>query len=476
MEAEVKFPRPAGLDVCGARRKTALRKAIGLIVLAFSCYGAQPDKTIVVLGARAGDAERLGGQSVVEYRARGYQIVNSALVGSGLDLGVDITVATRRPRAQAQVAQFILTHNPEITITHCIGEGSVVNHGAADLVYRAWQDARHKGARVGQLWFRIPNDHVGMISEPSFRRFFERTRRGDYFVVADAQSPAAEASQFVTGPPPAYRPPAGRQPIVMAIGAHADDVEWGFGGTLAKLIEQGWKGIYVVAINNTAGNHLDSVHEQPKPEDYLNIQKVIGPYPVDALESIQIRQEESRRAAAVYGAQPEFLNLHETFFWLGRQEVYFYDPRWALFDPPGTGIVTSAAAGSQGLDLATELIKRYQPDVVLAMLLADRNPEHGETGDIAYRAFVRAAREGAHVGQLWMSMRDRPQYLERVRMDPDISVDVTSQLPRYLAALEEHVSQGQQRAGNQVRLDRFRMDGHYYEHFVLVMDGRSSSR
>ena len=273
------------------------------------------------------------------------------------------------------------------------------------------------------------------MSEPSFRRFFEHTRHGDYFVVADSQSPADEATQFRPGPPPAYRPPSGRQRIVMAIGAHADDVEFGFGGTLANLIDQGWKGIYVVAINNTAGNHLDSVHERPKPEDYLNIQKVIGPYPVDALESIQIRQEESRRAAAVYGAQPEFLNLHETFFWFGRQEVYFYDPRWSRFNPPGSGIVTSAAAGSKGLDLATELIKRYQPDVVLAMLLADRNPEHGKTGDVTYRAFVRAAKEGAHVGQLWMSLRERPQYLERVRMDPDITVDVTKQIPRHLAAL-----------------------------------------
>ena len=465
--------QPASLDGGGARRKAALPKAIVLTVLALSCYGAQPDKTVVVLGTRAGDAERLGGRSVADYRARGYQILNTALVGSGLDLDVDITVATRRPRAQAQVAQFILAHNPEITITHCIGEGSVANHGAADLVYRAWQDARRKGARVGQLWFRAPDDHAGMISEPSFRRFFERTRQGDYFVVADAQSPAVEATQFQPGPPPAYRPPSGRQPVVMAIGAHADDVEWGFGGTLAKLIDQGWKGIYVVAINNTAGNHLDSVHEQPRPQDYLNIQKVLGPYPVDALESIQIRQEESRRAAAVYGAQPEFLNLHETFFWQGRQEVYFYDPRWSLFDPPGTGIVTSAAAGSKGLDLATELIKRYQPDVVLSMLLADRNPEHGETGDVTYRAFVRAAREGAHVGQLWMSMRDRPQYLERVPMAPDISVDVTSQIPRHLAALEQHVSQGQKEADNRARLDRFRIDGHYYEHFVLVLNGRS---
>ena len=70
---------------------------------------------------------------------------------------------------------------------------------------------------------------------------------------------------------------------------------------------------------------------QPKPEDFLiGVQHVQGPYRLDALETIQIRQEESRRAAAVYGATPEFLNLHETWFWLGRQEVYFYDPRWKM--------------------------------------------------------------------------------------------------------------------------------------------------
>src|ERR1035437_7071183 len=293
----------AGLDRGGARRKAALRTPIGMIVFALFCYGAQPDKTVVVLSTRAGDAERLGGRSVETYRTRGYQIVNTALVGSGLDLAVDITVATRRSRAQAEVARFILEHNPEITITHCIGEGSVVNHSAADLVYRAWQDARGKGARLGQLWFRAPDDRAGMMSEPLFRRFFEPTRHGDYFVVADAQSTAPEAAPIHLGPPPANRPPPGRQPVVLVVGAHADDVEGTAGGTLAKLIADGWKGIYVVATNNTAGNHVAYVREQPGPEDYLNIQKVRGPFHADALETIQIRQEESRRAAAVFGAQ-----------------------------------------------------------------------------------------------------------------------------------------------------------------------------
>ena len=127
------------------RMSADIHTTIAMIVFAACCHAAQPDKTVVVLGTRAGDAERLGGPTVEAYRTRGYRIQNTALVGSGLDLGVDITVATRRPQAQAKVAAFILATNPEITITHCIGEGSVENHAAADLVYRAWQDPATRG-------------------------------------------------------------------------------------------------------------------------------------------------------------------------------------------------------------------------------------------------------------------------------------------------------------------------------------------
>jgi hypothetical protein len=45
-----------------------------------------------------------------------------------------------------------------------------------------------------------------------------------------------------------------------------------------------------------------------------------------------------------------------------------------------------------------------------------------------------------------------------------------------LTALEQHVSQGQRRAENQVRLDRTRTDGRYYEHFVLLVDGKAARK
>jgi LmbE family N-acetylglucosaminyl deacetylase len=434
------------------------------VVLALASCWAQPSKTVVILGARAGDAERLGVPVVNDYRARGYQIVYAEMGGADLNLHIDLTTATRRPQAQAAVSRFLQARNPEITITHCMGEPSVVDHTVADLVYRSWQDARKKGAQLGQLWFRAPDARLGMISESRYRGLFEPVRSGQFYVVADSRTPAPVPPEAHAAPPPVFKPRSGRQPVVMGIAAHADDFEISFGGTFAKLTREGWKGVYVIATNNTAGCELGA-YNPSRPGGFLNIQKVRGPFPSDALETIQIRQEETRHAAAVFGVEPIFLNLNETFAWLGRQEIYMDNPRWSQIDAPGNGIVTTGPEG-KGLEMATALMKQYQPDIVLTMLLGEGNPEHGETADLAYRALVRAAREGAHVGQLWMNLAGRWQYLERVRLDPDLSVDVTAYVPLAHKALAEHVSQN----GGDPPVRQPQIGDKYFEHFVIAVD------
>jgi LmbE family N-acetylglucosaminyl deacetylase len=440
------------------------------LVLAVAGAAAQPARTILILGARAGDAERLAAPVVDEYRAQGYRVIHESMGGADLNLHLDLTTATRRSQALAAVSRFLLKHHPEITLTHGMGEASVVEHTVADLVYRSWQDARQKGARLGQLWFRAPEADAGMISEPRFRRFFEPARSGAFYVVADARTPAPELPPEQPAPPPALRAPSGRPPVVMGFVAHADDLEISFGGTFAKLTQEGGRGVYVVTTNNTAGCQLHA-YNPSRPGGYLNLQRVNGPFPCDALETIQIRQEETRRAAAVFGTEPIFLNLNETFCWLGRQEIYMDDPRWSLVQAPGHGIITAAPEGP-GLELATALMIRYQPDVVITMLLGDRNPEHGATADLAYRAFVRAARAGANVGQLWMSLAGRRPDLERVRMEPDISVDVTAHVPLSQRALAQHVSQN----GGEPPIRQRQIGDNYYEHFVLVVDRTGGGR
>jgi LmbE family N-acetylglucosaminyl deacetylase len=425
----------------------------------------------VVLTAHAGDAQRLVDPVANDYRARGYQIISAEMGGPELGLHIDLTTATRRPHAKAAVSRFLQAHNPEITITYAMGEAGVVNHTVADLVYRSWQDARGKGARLGQLWFRVPAAaQRGLLSEPRFHSIFEPVRHSEYYVVADAGSPAPDPGRAEPGHPPAYKSRAGRQPVVMGVAAHADDFEISFGGTFAKLISEGWKGVYVLATNNTAGNQLDS-YNPSRPGGYLNIQKVKGPFPIDGLETIQVRQEETRRAAAVFGVEPIFLNLNETFCWLGREQIYMDDPRWPLYNAPGNGIVTDGPE-NKGLEMATALMKKYQPDIVLTMLLGEENPEHGETADLAYRAFARAAREGAKPGQVWMALKGRRQYLERVRLAPDVGVDVTAQAALNHKALAQHVSQN----GGVPPMRQEKIGDRYYEQFVIVADRTGASK
>ena len=107
-------------------------KTCAAVIFALTACWAQSSKSVVILGARAGDAERLGAPVVNEYRARGYQIVYAEMGGAELNLHIDLTTATRRSQAQAAVSRFLQARNSEITITHCMGEPGVVDHTVAD--------------------------------------------------------------------------------------------------------------------------------------------------------------------------------------------------------------------------------------------------------------------------------------------------------------------------------------------------------
>jgi hypothetical protein len=96
-------------------------------------------------------------------------------------------------------------------------------------------------------------------------------------------------------------------------------------------IGQGWKGVYVIARNNTAANYLGEGGGHT--------------FPVDGLETIQVRQEEGRRAATVFGLEPHYLNLHEPLLFMGRKPVTMDDEQWGACDVPGHGSVTSSPEG-----------------------------------------------------------------------------------------------------------------------------------
>jgi hypothetical protein len=158
------------------------------------------------------------------------------------------------------------------------------------------------------------------------------------------------------------------------------------------------------------------------------------------------------------------LNLHELVCYIGRKHVTIEDEEWGAYNAPGNGPVTSSPEG-EGLQLMTSLLEQHQPDLVISHLLSDK-PEHGQTGDLVYRAFKRAAARGAGLGQMWMPVGRFLEYFQRVRLKPDISIDVTEENKLNWEALQHHVSQN---AAGMIGM-KPQPGKKRYEHFIIVVD------
>lgn len=67
---------------------------------------------------------------------------------------------------------------------------------------------------------------------------------------------------------------------VLAVGAHPDDMEFGASGTVAKFIEEGWDGYYVIATDGSRGSKDPKMtHEQlsqVRKEEQLAAAKILG--------------------------------------------------------------------------------------------------------------------------------------------------------------------------------------------------------
>lgn len=77
--------------------------------------------------------------------------------------------------------------------------------------------------------------------------------------------------------------------VVLAIGAHADDMDFGASGTVAKYVQEGWDAYYIVATDGSRGSEDPNMtHER----------------------LAAIRQEEQKAAAKVLGVKDVFFLGH----------------------------------------------------------------------------------------------------------------------------------------------------------------------
>src|SRR6187399_3233845 len=191
---------------------------------------------------------------------------------------------------------------------------------------------------------------------------------------------------------------------ILVFGAHADDVESIAGGTFAKYIAMGYEGIYVGAINNLAGCSLERT-PYFKGAPLFTVSNSPNKYPVDALETSQIREEEAQQAAAVFGAKPVFLNFNEPWFSMGRKQIDYGTKQYVEFSPAGRRLISLATIVSADVNVVCDLLRKYQPEIVIAHTLGGEKLDHGNAAYLIYLAFKKAMQQKIPVGKLWMTVR-----------------------------------------------------------------------
>jgi LmbE family N-acetylglucosaminyl deacetylase len=260
---------------------------------------------------------------------------------------------------------------------------------------------------------------------------------------------------------------------ILVFGAHADDVEALAGGTFAKYIAAGYEGIYVCVNNNTAGCVLQNT-QNPRygRGTTFTISNSPQMYPVDALETIQVRQEEARNAAALYGATPVFLDFREIFIWQGRKECYIGSEEFHQYQPPGRQLISVASTLSKDVALVTDLLKKYQPEIVIIHALGGDKDEHGNSAYLMYLAFTKAIAQDIPVGKLWMAvngwLQDSLAQSNR-RGTPDVRIDIKDFLKIKYEAYCKHVSQKSIFYKDYVERGQLKPEG-MFEEYITVLD------
>jgi len=257
----------------------------------------------------------------------------------------------------------------------------------------------------------------------------------------------------------------------MVFGAHADDVDEIAGGTFAKYTAMGYEGVYVSVTNNLAGCNLERTPYFKKGPNFTVSDSPLK-FPVEALETRQIRSEEASQAAQVYGAIPVFLDFCEPEFYLGRKVVIYASEDFIKFNPPGRRQISLATRYSEDVDVIVDLLKQYQPEIVITHTLGGEKLDHEGTAYMMYLAFKKAKDKNIPVGKLWMSINGwllDEEAQRRGRGNPDVQIDVRDYLTTKYEALNKHISQNGG-FGRDYVIDNKTQPKESTEEFITVLD------
>ena len=192
--------------------------------------------------------------------------------------------------------------------------------------------------------------------------------------------------------------------VFLAVFAHPDDADFGYGGTIAKFVAEGYTGYYLVVTLGDKGS--------ANPE-------ASGP-------GLAERRAEEQRAAA------QVLGVHEVFFLGYADAQVVYD--LALRDR----IVRFVR------ELRPEIVFTHDPSYHYGGRRWVNHPDHRFVGEATLDAVYPCARDPLYLPE---HRRDGllPHKVKEVYMsnwnDPDIRIDISSTIDQKIAAATCHASQ-----------------------------------
>lgn len=178
---------------------------------------------------------------------------------------------------------------------------------------------------------------------------------------------------------------------ILVLAAHPDDAELGCGGTIAKHIALGHK---VGIVDLTRGE-------------------------LGTRGTIQTRDGEAAESSKILGISArENLNLKDGFF-------------------------NSSLEDQLAI---VRIIRKYQPEIILANAIYDRHPDHGKGATIAFEANFLAALpkiESSLDGKLQMAWRPKAlyHYIQSQYLKPDFIVDISNFMEIKMTAIRAYKTQ-----------------------------------
>jgi LmbE family N-acetylglucosaminyl deacetylase len=142
------------------------------------------------------------------------------------------------------------------------------------------------------------------------------------------------------------------------------------------------------------------------------------------------------------------------------------------YNPLGKRQVNLATRYSEDVNVVFELLKEYEPEIVITHTLGGEKLDHEGTAYMMYLAFKKAMDNNVPVGKLWMTVNgwllDKTSQ-KNGRGKPDVHIDVRNHLKTKYEALDKHLSQNGG-SGREYVIRNQTQPKEVIEEFITVID------